>query len=188
MLYCREYNLNCFHWTDRGLLVENDKSPGSSRSDHVIPFYMNCSDKNPFGHEWNAETERFSRFSSKKTFPITAVVHSHAAFAHHRKILTSPYNRDSRFEFAKPSAIVDLDEIIPVVEEAASFNNNPRGRYPSEGDLLVLDPLLLEIMPRKRPKAPLTDSEQNKIARITITYVLAFFALVLTTFFIIYLA
>lgn len=54
--------------------------------------------------------------------------------------------------------------------------------------LLTLNPRLLEAMPRKRKNSPLTESEQNQIARITITYVLAFFALVLTTYFVIYLA
>lgn len=106
-----------------------------------------------------------------------------------KKCYASVYCRNSMNRNRRP--ILDLDEIIPVVEDMLPhyFNfNNRRVRSVNEGDVLILDPLLLEAMPRNRVKTPLTDSEQNKIARITITYILAFFALVLTTYFIIYLA
>lgn len=107
-----------------------------------------------------------------------------------KKCYASVYCRNSMNKTRQP--ILDLDEIIPVADDMMLphfFNlNNRRARSASEGDGLILDPLLLEVMPRNRVKTPLTDPEQNKIARITITYILAFFALVLTTYFIIYLA
>lgn len=106
-----------------------------------------------------------------------------------KKGYASIYCRNSMNKKCRP--ILDLNEIIPVAEDMLPhyFNfNNRRAQFASEGDVMILDPLLLEAMPRNRVKTALTDPEQNKIARITITYILAFFALVLTTYFIIYLA
>lgn len=119
-------------------------------------------------------------------FPITSPVNAHRIRSYPSKCYSSYYCRNSCYEVKKPKANLDLDEIVPVIEDI--FPRENRRHANSEADILILDPLLLEYNPRKRVKIPLTESEQNKIARITITYILAFFALILFTYFIIYLA
>ncbi|CAH1981140.1 unnamed protein product [Acanthoscelides obtectus] len=84
----------------------------------------------------------------------------------------------------------DIEEIIAVVEtdnaivEETSDEVEPSS---SEKEVLLLNPLLLEMRSR-RTKQRISDSEHKKIARITILYILAFFALALVTFFVTYLA
>lgn len=58
----------------------------------------------------------------------------------------------------------------------------------AERNLFLLEPLLLENLPTKRIDHKLTPIEHKKIVRFTIMYTLAFFALAIVTFFIIYLA
>lgn len=107
---------------------------------------------------------------------------------------------------------INLDEITPVEEEneiPSNENNlllkepvatsskytyenletNKRFSNHNEEDIFILDPTLLEAVPRKRSYSrKLAETEHKQIVRITILYILAFFALTLTTFFIIYLA
>lgn len=58
----------------------------------------------------------------------------------------------------------------------------------AERNIFLLEPLLLENIPSKRLENKITPSEHKKIIRFTIMYTLAFFALAIVTFFIIYLA
>ncbi|KAL1498308.1 hypothetical protein ABEB36_009124 [Hypothenemus hampei] len=128
-----------------------------------------------------------------KRFSVTIPVISNPMFSYSKKCYVSQYYRNScNVEPKKHRAVLDFNEIALVADEVVVEPVNDRrisrDRFASETDLLVLDPLLLETMPRQRVKTSSTESEQNKMARITITYVLAFFALILITYFIIYLA
>jgi len=193
MLYSRELSLSCFNETDKGVLVAPDLF-NVDDANNFLTFFKDCCEISPGGvlldlPKPNIDSKRCYCAAKIVNISIATSVNSHTAYPNPRKLF-SPYCRNT--ERSKPKATLDLDEIIPVLDESGSFNENFRGvsrnGYVNDGDILVLDPLLLEVMPRQRAKAPLTEFEQNKIARITITYVLAFFALVLTTFFIIYLA
>lgn len=114
------------------------------------------------------------------------------------KVYSHHYSRVS-FSNGKKKALqsVNLDEIKPVLDEISNSSgvlhyeetdliNEPTNQPITERDVLLLNPLLLETGPRVKPRV--TQSEHKKIARITIMYTLAFFALVLVTFFVIYLA
>lgn len=90
--------------------------------------------------------------------------------------------------------MLNLDEIVPIVQEVRT--NTEGVQTIEEPDVhsqllqrqvLILDPLNLDTDSRQE-KQRLKQSEHNKLARITIMYTLAFFALALVTFFIIYLA
>nr|CAI5828956.1 unnamed protein product [Callosobruchus analis] len=87
--------------------------------------------------------------------------------------------------------IADIEEIIAVVESDNALieetPNEVEQPASAEREVLLLNPLLLEMRSR-RSKQRISDSEHKKIARITILYVLAFFALALITFFVTYLA
>ncbi|KAJ3642158.1 hypothetical protein Zmor_024967 [Zophobas morio] len=92
-------------------------------------------------------------------------------------------------------SLVDLDEISPVEDDNPRITDdlivNPVERPLLEKNRfnpIILDPLSLEIIQKKRVINRLYETEQKKLVRITIMYTLAFFALALTTFFIIYLA
>lgn len=92
------------------------------------------------------------------------------------------------------SRVCNLDEIVPIIDELHD-RNNEEVQIVEEADvssqlqnqMLMLDPLRLNSLTRQE-KHKLKQSEHNKLARITIMYTLAFFALALITFFIIYLA
>lgn len=113
-----------------------------------------------------------------------------------QKILSDSYSfRNSVCFKIKPPTLPDLNRIIRIVDEPAESAENEQLLDVSEvtiqplqrREILLLDPLLLDAVPN-HIKQRLTQSEHNKIARVTILYTLAFFALVLVTFFIIYLA
>lgn len=87
--------------------------------------------------------------------------------------------------------LVDLDEISPVEDDNPTIMDdltvNPLlddQRYSP----IILQPLSLESLHKKRVVNRIYESEQKKLVRITIMYTLAFFALAIMTFFIIYLA
>lgn len=193
MLYSCEIRLGCFSELDTGVLIRNDCC--SFVSDFV-PFYKTFLSMPPVGVLLDLSKPRYKVNDSSKVdvctyFPICDPVTSHQVYSYPKKTYASHFSRNSCSETKKRRATLDLDEIVPVAEDVLPQHNNrriSRARFASEGDVLILDPLLLDTMPRKRVKPPLSESEQNKIARITITYILAFFALVLTTYFIIYLA
>jgi len=188
MLYSCEFSLSSFIQTDRGLLIQRNLH---FISNFVMPFYKSFLAIPLAGllldlANSHSELSSLSQLSKGCAyFPITLPMNSRHTYSYPKKTYASPYSRNSCSEFKKRRATLDFDEIVPVVEEALPQNNDINSR---PRDVLILDPSLLETIPRKRVKIPLTDSEQNKIARITITYILSFFALVLTTYFIIYLA
>lgn len=90
--------------------------------------------------------------------------------------------------------VVDLDEISPVDDDNPRITDEVGNQ--SEKPLLgenrfnpiILEPLSLENLQKKRVINRIYETEQKKLIRITIMYTLAFFALAITTFFIIYLA
>lgn len=200
VLYSCEVRLSNFIQTNNCVLIGNSSS-FVTRSLDFVPFYKNYSPLPPVGVLLDLPKPKMvfnsiinkSNDISEKFFSLCTAVNSHYIYSYPKKQYASYYCRNSCSEIKKRRATLDLDEIVPVVEEVVPQNVENRrissARYATEGDILILDPLLLEVMPRtKRFKNQLTESEHNKIARITITYILAFFALVLTTFFIIYLA
>lgn len=84
-----------------------------------------------------------------------------------------------------------LDEVIPLMNEMyQNIDNrstqNQENEFYLERNILLLDPLFLDLNER-RTKMKKTRTEHNKIVRITIIYVMAFFALALITFFSLYL-
>ncbi|KAJ8920100.1 hypothetical protein NQ315_011755 [Exocentrus adspersus] len=105
------------------------------------------------------------------------------------KVFDSRYCRTSIDGRKRAVRNVNLDEIVPVLEDL-SLSSLDVSRYEEEPvrerDVILLNPLLLESATRPEPR--LIQSEHKKMARITILYVLAFFALILVTFFVIYLA
>lgn len=110
------------------------------------------------------------------------------------KVVCDYYSTRIPVRSKKPKIInINLDEIVPMVEVVARNieehldNNRINIEEIMERDVLLLNPLLLEVQPR-RSKPRLTQSEHKKIIRITILYILGFFALALVTFFITYLA
>lgn len=90
----------------------------------------------------------------------------------------------------------NLNEIVPFVDEINLINDDVESVEESNinsqllhGQVIILDPVRLELDTMARQETQrLKQSEHNKLARITIMYTLAFFALALITFFIIYLA
>ncbi|RZC42945.1 glycogen debranching enzyme, partial [Asbolus verrucosus] len=93
------------------------------------------------------------------------------------------------------SSLVDLDEISPVeddnprIPDDLIINQIERPLLDkSRCNPIILEPLSLEIVQKKRVMNRVYETEQKKLVRITIMYTLAFFALAITTFFIIYLA
>lgn len=196
MLYSCEIRLSSFVHTETGLLVCETANFGKSMD--YVPFYKNYVTMPPVGVLLDLPKPKVNVNSISKPcistyFPVSTFVNTHYIYCYPKKVYASLYCRNSCSQIKKRRATLDLDEIVPVVEEAEQQHIDTRrisrARYASEGDVLILDPLLLEIAPRvNRIKTHLTESEQNKIARVTITYILAFFALVLTTFFIVYLA
>ncbi|KAJ8945125.1 hypothetical protein NQ318_001590 [Aromia moschata] len=101
------------------------------------------------------------------------------------------YSRISLLDVKKKNLRhINLDEIIPVLEETDCNHGSISSEretglveepktfaQPEAEQVLLLNPLLLETLPRAKPR--LTQSEHKKIARITIVYTLAFFALAL---------
>lgn len=77
-----------------------------------------------------------------------------------------------------------LDEIEKILLEKKKLEL----QLQAERNIFLLEPLLLENIPSKRLENKITPSEHKKIVRFTIMYTLAFFALAIVTFFIIYLA
>lgn len=87
---------------------------------------------------------------------------------------------------------INFDEISPVEDEnpiiGDDLDTNRGEKCHLEQSPIILRPLELEMVHKKRITNRFIQSEQKKLARITIMYTLAFFGLALTTFFIIYLA
>jgi hypothetical protein len=93
------------------------------------------------------------------------------------------------------SNLIDLDEITPVDDDNPRIVDDlivnqidkpllDKNRF----NPIILEPLSLENIQKKRVINRIYETEQKKLVRITIMYTLAFFALAITTFFIIYLA
>lgn len=80
----------------------------------------------------------------------------------------------------------NLDEITPVEDDTPELNELDNAD--SIESVLILDPRKLTHYAPKRRRKAVSYSEQRQIVRVTILYVLGFFALILVTFFIIYLA
>lgn len=112
-----------------------------------------------------------------------------------------------------PKSNVNLDEISPVENENVTIGNPRSIKKLSDKSLdeiekillerkkiemkkeaeksknqFLLEPLLLEEVPKKHIDNKITISEHKKIIRFSIMYTLAFFALAIVTFFIVYLA
>lgn len=92
--------------------------------------------------------------------------------------------------------LLNLNKIVPIVDEINNYNDDLQSVEETNihSQLLhrqeiFLDPVRLRLDSITRQETQrLKQSEHNKLARITILYTLAFFALALITFFIIYLA
>lgn len=90
----------------------------------------------------------------------------------------------------------NLNEIVPIVDDINNYNDNLQSVEETNinsqllhRQVIILDPVRLRFDSITRQETQrLKQSEHNKLARITILYTLAFFALALITFFIIYLA
>lgn len=110
----------------------------------------------------------------------------------HFKSFTNNYisRRTMGLSKKRRPTVQNLDEIIPMMDEMyRNIEHSPRQHEPEpylERNVLLLDPLLLDLNER-RTKLQISRSEHKKIVRITIMYVLAFFALALVTFFSLYL-
>lgn len=122
------------------------------------------------------------------------------------------YSKTYEFKVKKQKVFVDLDEISPVENENITISSPKLTKFhnkktldkmehklieqkrinmklQTEKNVFLLEPLLLEnVLLNKVGKEKLTLTEHKKIVRLTIFYTLAFFALALVTFFIIYLA
>lgn len=187
--------------TERNILVSNTESNFNTA---FVPFYYKYAAQDTPGlllnlpkFDLNESRDKLELESClfKNNVPIFV---STSDYFYPRKVCSHHYSRISFLNGKKKTVQnVNLDEIMPVLDEmpcssdvlhydeADSFEEHTNQPI-NERDVLLLNPLLLESVTRTKPR--LTQSEHRKIARITIMYTLAFFALVLITFFVIYLA
>lgn len=186
--------------TEHNILVS---SVESNINTAFVPFYYKYATQDPPGlllnlpkFDLNEAPHRLELDSCLFKNYVPIFVSTNNNF-YPKKVYSHQYSRTS-FSNGKKKTVqnVNLDEIMPVLDEIscssdvlhyeADLIDENTNQPISERDVLLLNPLLLESVPRTKPR--LTQSEHKKIARITIMYTLAFFALVLITFFVIYLA
>jgi len=183
IIYSSEMEMSSFIQIDTGILIQSNSSY-VEKSFGFVPFYKNYLTIPPVGVLLDLPKSLINTKCSAKPsvgtyFALSTPVSCSSIYSYPKKIYGSYYCRNSFTECKRRKVTLDLDEIVPVVEEFVPQNDNrrvSRAGYASEGDILILDPLLLEAMPRmSRSTSHLTESEQNKIARITISYIWAFF-------------
>lgn len=196
MLYVK-----CLMEADGSLIVVNNSMLG----DDFVPFYKNICLLSecqgllldvPIYERRNFSLPKLSTnyLSYKRYVPIykAALNDDH----YKNKCYNNVYNRISIVNRRRKCQKLNLDEITPVEEDISAneqqflaneckLDSQPQG----EEDVLILNPLLLEVIPRERNKIHhISVNEHKKIVRITILYTFGFFALALVTFFVIYLA
>lgn len=173
-----------------------------------VPVFqnVNCNSASKLRNKLNKNTKLFKNY-------IPAIIYNHNKneIDNYNKSICNDYNyRNSlmynkTFKFKINITTIDLDEITPVEDETTHsiFNNNnnhhngmdydgtlTRSKACNNGaNVIIIEPLKLEFINKKATKdKKLTLSEHKKIVRLTIFYTLAFFALAIITFFIIYLS
>lgn len=173
----RIIDLKKFVQTERNLLVSND----NFYSTNFVPFYLRAQRN----HSISYNNEHFSNY-----VPIFDYLLSNTI----EKSFDNYITRISLGCKKKKRNIRNLDEIQLIGEEFCrnaetdsiqEADNLIETRY--ERNELLLDPLSLELNQRRAQQFKISQSEHKKIVRITIVYVLAFFALALVTFFSLYL-
>lgn len=155
-----------------------------------VPFYKSVSNENIPGvildmpqinlRDYKCDTIDISNNSYlfNEYVPIFSCLNE----SYHRKSFFDHYSRISLVDVKKRRETnINLDEIMPVIGEiTGNIDGSPRLEDRQlmnernmainsvfERDILLLDPLLLENVPRQRAKPRLTQSEHKKIATVS---------------------
>ncbi|EFA10130.2 hypothetical protein TcasGA2_TC012310 [Tribolium castaneum] len=134
-------------------------------------------------------------FNLDKSYKNYRAIVNYSSFTNRVVCFGDLLSRISMKPKRKSIRLVDLDEISPVEDDNPRITDEFVENQTDKPLLdkprfnpIILEPLSLEGLQKKRVINRIYETEEKKLIRITIMYTLAFFALAITTFFIIYLA